>query len=107
MTYIGEKGQLGASLYVPASQASRLTMRSGSAVDIIAPSASTNGQFGIFRCDLVPSVHGPDPHFHRTFAESFYVLSGTVGLYDGARWVDANRGDFMYVPAGGVHASRP
>jgi len=46
---------------------------------------------------------GPDPHFHRSISESFFVLSGTVRLYDGARWIDATAGDFLHVPEGGVH----
>ena len=49
---------------------------------------------------------GPDPHFHRTIAESFYVLTGTIRLFDGVRWMDAVPGDFLYVPQGGVHAFR-
>ena len=32
------------------------------------------------------------------------VLSGTVGLYDGGRWVSAAPGDFLFVPPGGIHA---
>jgi quercetin dioxygenase-like cupin family protein len=44
-----------------------------------------------------------DPHFHRTISESFFVLTGTVSLYDGLAWRDAGAGDFMYVPAGGIH----
>ena len=39
-------------------------------------------------------------------SEAFYVLSGTVELYDGARWRTAVPGDFLYVPPGGVHAFR-
>jgi mannose-6-phosphate isomerase-like protein (cupin superfamily) len=46
----------------------------------------------------------PHPHFHRTFSESFYVLSGTVRLYDGNAWLEATAGDFLYVPKGGIHA---
>ena len=48
----------------------------------------------------------PDPlytHFHRTMAESFYLLSGTVRIYDGEEWVDAGVGDFAHVPPGGIH----
>ena len=41
---------------------------------------------------------GANPHYHRTISESFFVLSGTVRLYDGARWFDAVAGDFAYVP---------
>jgi mannose-6-phosphate isomerase-like protein (cupin superfamily) len=37
-------------------------------------------------------------------SESFFVLSGTVGLYDGERWVNAAPGDFLFVPPGGIHA---
>lgn len=28
---------------------------------------------------------GPDPHFHKTFSESFYITAGMVRLYDGDR----------------------
>jgi quercetin dioxygenase-like cupin family protein len=47
---------------------------------------------------------GPAPHFHRTFSESFYILSGTVSLYDGREWTQAASGDFLQVPEGGIHA---
>ncbi|MGI8708181.1 MAG: cupin domain-containing protein [Actinomycetota bacterium] len=46
---------------------------------------------------------GASTHFHRTFSESFYVLDGTVRLYDGRDWVDAGARDFLHVPEGGVH----
>jgi quercetin dioxygenase-like cupin family protein len=47
---------------------------------------------------------GADPHFHRTISESFYILAGTVRIYDGREWVDASTGDFVHVPPGGIHA---
>jgi quercetin dioxygenase-like cupin family protein len=53
-----------------------------------------------------PKPSGPDAHFHKTISESFYVLSGTVRLYDGKRWIDGTSGDFLFVPEGGVHAFR-
>lgn len=37
---------------------------------------------------------------------SFFVLSGTVRLYDSRTWTDATAGDLLYVPVGGVHAFR-
>ena len=43
-------------------------------------------------------------HFHRTFSESFFVLTGTVTLGDGAKTVDAGPGDYLYVPPGGLHS---
>ncbi|MEU3163100.1 cupin domain-containing protein [Streptosporangium sp. NPDC006930] len=68
--------------------------------------ASTNGQFGLYRWDMGPKPSGPAAHFHRTISESFFVLSGTVRLFDGRSWTDATAGDFLYVPEGGVHSFR-
>ena len=53
-----------------------------------------------------PAVSGPDPHFHRTISESFFILEGTVRIYDGTRWIDTRPGDFVHVPAGGIHGFR-
>ncbi|MEV8512543.1 cupin domain-containing protein [Dactylosporangium sp. NPDC051484] len=48
----------------------------------------------------------PSPRFHRLISESFFILSGSVRIYDGRRWIDTEPGDFVYVPEGGVHAFR-
>lgn len=39
-------------------------------------------------------------------AESFYVLIGTVKIFDGREWLDAQPGDFVHVPVGGLHGFR-
>jgi mannose-6-phosphate isomerase-like protein (cupin superfamily) len=75
-----------------------------SSMTFVAPGRLTRRQFGLFRRDMHPHAGGPDAHFHRTYSESFYVLSGTVRIYDGRSWVDANAGAFVYVPKGGIHA---
>ena len=66
----------------------------------------TDGRFGIFEWKMLPHSGGPSPHFHKTFAESFYVLSGVLNHFDGAHWTESGPGDFLYVPEGGVHAFR-
>ncbi|MBA8952610.1 cupin domain-containing protein [Actinomadura namibiensis] len=53
-----------------------------------------------------PEAAGPSTHFHRAMSESFFILSGTMRLFDGRRWVDATSGDHLYVPVGGLHAFR-
>lgn len=53
---------------------------------------------GLYRWDMGPGPSGPDPHFHKTISESFFMLSGEVRLYDGERWIGATAGDFLYVP---------
>ena len=73
---------------------------------LVAPGSLTDGRFGLFRWDMAPESGGASPHFHRTFSESFFILSGTVRLYHGEQWVDATTGDFLFVPEGGVHGFR-
>ncbi len=72
----------------------------------LATAASTDGELGLYRYSMTAAPSGPDPHFHRTISESFFVLAGTVRLFDGRRWLDATAGDFLHVPVGGVHAFR-
>jgi mannose-6-phosphate isomerase-like protein (cupin superfamily) len=102
--YLGEAGEHTAA-FRRVDADPELPMRSGAA-SYLATGASTNGQFGLYRWDFTAARSGPDPHFHRSVSESFFVLSGTVALYNGKRWVDATPGDFLYVPEGGVHAFR-
>ena len=101
--YLGGKGESSAR-FRPADQGLELTIGSGTAVRYLATGASTNGQFGLYRWDARPHTPGPSAHFHRTMSESFFILSGTVRLFNGDRWIDAMAGDFLYVPEGGVHA---
>ena len=75
-------------------------------VGYLATGATTDGALGLYRWSMGPRPSGPAPHFHRAMTESFFVLTGTVRLYDGRTWVDAVEGDFLHVPVGGVHAFR-
>ena len=38
--------------------------------------------------------------------ESFYVLTGSIRIYDGTTWIDTEPGDWVHVPEGGVHGFR-
>jgi mannose-6-phosphate isomerase-like protein (cupin superfamily) len=103
--YFGEGGEASAVLR-PVTQQPEVTYRSGGAAHYLATGASTHGAFGLYRWDMGQEPSGPSAHFHRTMSESFYVLSGTVRVYNGERWIDATPGDFLYVPEGGIHAFR-
>ncbi|MDD4868284.1 MAG: cupin domain-containing protein, partial [Mycobacterium sp.] len=72
----------------------------------LAGQQATDGDYGLYRVDITPTGGGPGPHFHRTISEAFFVLSGTMKLYDGNEWADGHRGDFLYVPPGGIHGFR-
>jgi mannose-6-phosphate isomerase-like protein (cupin superfamily) len=72
----------------------------------LANQQSTGGDYGLYRVDISPNGGGPGPHFHRTMSEAFFVVSGTVRLYDGNDWIDGHPNDFLYVPPGGIHGFR-
>ena len=103
--YRGTDGETSAT-FRPAGHAPEVTYANGGAAHYLATGASTGGRFGLYRWDMGPEPTGPDPHFHRSISESFYILSGTVRIYDGRRWIDTTPGDFVHVPEGGVHAFR-
>jgi len=103
--YQGETGEASARLR-PADAPPDLTYASGGTVHYLASSAATDGAFGPYRWEMSAAPSGPGPHFHRTITESFYVLSGTIRLFDGERWIDAVPGDFLFVPEGGIHGFR-
>jgi hypothetical protein len=61
-------------------------MLGATAATFVAPGSVTNGQFGLYRWDIPARGGGAGGHFHRGFSESFYVVSGTVTLYNGEIW---------------------
>ena len=72
----------------------------------LAKQQATDGDYGLYRVEIAPRGGGPGPHFHRAMSEAFFVLSGTVRLYDGEVWSDGQANDFLYVPPGGIHGFR-
>ncbi|GAA3802854.1 cupin domain-containing protein [Sphaerisporangium flaviroseum] len=102
--YLADEGEVSA-VYRSSGQAAELTLGAGGTkVSYLATGATTDGQFGLYRWDMSGRPTGPSPHFHRTISESFYILSGTMRLFNGDKWIEATQGDFLYVPPGGVHA---
>jgi mannose-6-phosphate isomerase-like protein (cupin superfamily) len=73
---------------------------------LVATGSMTDGRYGLFRWEMTAASGGATPHIHRTFSEAFYVLAGTVAVYDGETWRDAGPGDFLHVPPSGVHGFR-
>jgi mannose-6-phosphate isomerase-like protein (cupin superfamily) len=103
--YHGAAGEPSATLR-PAGAPPDLVHANGTTVDYLATGASTDGLFGLYRWTMTGPPTGPGPHFHRTIAESFYVLVGSVRIYDGREWRDCGPGDFVHVPPGGLHGFR-
>lgn len=67
--YLGDKGEISAVLR-PANAEPDLTTNSR-AYHYLATTASTDGEFGLYRVDMAPKGGGPGTHFHKTISESF------------------------------------
>jgi quercetin dioxygenase-like cupin family protein len=103
--YDGETGEV--SAWVRGNEVEpEIAYPNGNRVRLLATGASTGGLFGLYRWEFSPEVSGPGEHFHKTMTESFYILSGEVSIFDGATWRTAGAGDFLHVPAGGLHGFR-
>lgn len=103
--YHGDSGEFSAR-YRAVGEVPELRYPNGNTVHYLATGDSTDGLFGLYRWVMGPDPSGPGPHFHRTITESFFILSGTVKIYDGNTWIDTRPGDFVHVPIGGVHGFR-
>jgi mannose-6-phosphate isomerase-like protein (cupin superfamily) len=101
--YLGDSGEVSARLR-PADTPPDLSFPNGTKVEYLATGASTDDGFGLYRWTIAPGPGGAKLHFHRTISESFFVLTGTVTLGDGAKTVDATPGDYLFVPPGGLHS---
>ncbi|MGI5281916.1 cupin domain-containing protein [Nonomuraea polychroma] len=113
--YDGEHGEINAT-FRPATAAPDFvsspvttdgpTVAQGTAYHYLSTTVSTSGEYGLYRVDMGPEFGGPNTHFHKSMSESFFILSGTMRLFDGRRWISATAGDYLYVPVGGLHAFR-
>lgn len=101
----GEHGVISATVR-PADTEPDLVYPNGNRVHYLATGRGTGGLFGLYRWEFAGPPSGPGPHFHRTLAESFYVLEGEVTIYDGERWRVRRPGDWAHVPPGGRHGFR-
>jgi quercetin dioxygenase-like cupin family protein len=77
-----------------------------SALRMVAPGSHTAGRFGLVEYRLAPHSPGAALHYHQTFSESFYVLSGRLTVYAGGAWRPYSAGDFALVHERGVHGFR-
>lgn len=102
MTYLGETGEASAVLR-SGIEPLQMNPETGTSATFVAPGSVTRGEFGLFRWDMPANAGGAGSHFHRGFSESFYVMSGTVNLFNGKEWLAVSEGGFLYVPPGGIH----
>jgi quercetin dioxygenase-like cupin family protein len=103
--YHGEGGEVSAD-FRAADTPPNVGEAGKDAIHYLATTGTTRGEFGLYRVEMSPKAGGPKTHYHKSISESFYILDGTVRVFDGTQWIDARRGDFLHVPQGGLHAFR-
>jgi quercetin dioxygenase-like cupin family protein len=77
-----------------------------SSLRMVAPGSVTAGRYGLVEYHVDPHSPGAAPHYHQTFSESFYVLSGELTVYHAGEWQPFGPGDFALVREGGAHGFR-
>jgi quercetin dioxygenase-like cupin family protein len=100
--YDRDTGEISASIRLT-GEMPEIVYPNGNRVHYLATGQGTGGLFGLYRWEFAGPRSGPDAHFHKTMTESFYVLAGEVSIFDGKGWVTTRPGDFVHVPAGGLH----
>ncbi|HRP32928.1 MAG TPA: cupin domain-containing protein [Agriterribacter sp.] len=63
----------------------------------------TAEKYSISEWWLNPGSDGPGAHLHEDNDEVFYVLEGTTSFLIGDKWIDAERGAFVRIPAKTIH----
>ncbi|MER5310297.1 cupin domain-containing protein [Streptomyces sp. NPDC002773] len=102
--YFDEEGEISARFRSATAEPDYVS--AGTTYHYLSTTTSTDGEYGLYRVEMGPESGGPSTHFHKAMSEAFFVLSGSMRLFDGERWVTATSGDHLYVPVGGLHAFR-
>jgi len=74
----------------------------GTQVRFLCEAARTEHRFSMMEVTL-PKDHGPPPHEH-PWDEAYYIIAGDVRFLVGEQQQVYSAGDFIYAPAGTVHA---
>lgn len=66
-------------------------------------SADTEGRYSLLESTWKPGFKAP-PHFHKTHAETFHVISGQVEWTVGGETHVMNAGDTVFIPPNTIHS---
>src|SRR4051812_465579 len=77
-----------------------------STLRMVAPGAVTRGRYGLVEYRVAPHSAGAAPHYHQTFSEAFFVLTGELTIYAGGTGEPYRPGDFALGHETGGHGFR-
>jgi mannose-6-phosphate isomerase-like protein (cupin superfamily) len=68
-----------------------------------ADEEETSEKYSVSEWWVDPNSDGPGAHLHEENDEVFYVIEGTPSLFVGDKWIEAQKGDFIRIPAKTMH----
>lgn len=68
-----------------------------------ADEEETQEKYSISEWWLEPNTEGPGAHEHEENDEIFYVLEGVTTFLVGDKWIDAEKGTMLRIPARTIH----
>ena len=103
--YFAEQGEVSATFRTSGAEP-ELTIGGASRVSLLSTGETTGACTACTAgtCSRRSRRPRPAAGTTRTFSESFFILNGSVALYDGQTWREADAGDYLFVPPGGVHS---
>ena len=63
----------------------------------------TAERYSISEWWMKPDSEGPGAHQHEMNDEVFYVIEGTTSFLVGDKWIDAEKGTMLRIPAKTIH----
>lgn len=63
----------------------------------------TNEKYSVSEWWLEPNSGGPGAHAHQDNDEVYFMLEGTITFLVGDKWVEADKGTFLRIPAKTIH----
>lgn len=72
-------------------------------VRLLLDGTNTRGAAAIVEYTIAPRGDGPGLHWHRTFDEYFYIVSGNLCMQAAGRSAVYGPRDFVFVPRGVIH----
>jgi len=72
-------------------------------IDFLLEAADTNGSAAMFEFTVPVGAKVPIPHYHESYDETIYGLSGVITFTVEGRPIDIGPGETCFIPRGAVH----
>lgn len=72
-------------------------------IDFLLEAADTNGSAAIFEFTVPVGAKVPIPHYHESYDETIYGLSGIITFTVEGNPIDIGPGETCFIPRGAVH----